>query len=227
MSDASYAVTEQNRVRRVPHRGHYDRATIHRLLDAAQVASVGFVDDGKPVVIPMMVARDGDDVLIHGARKGRITESLTGAPVCITVTFVDGLVYARSIFHSSMNYRSAVLHGTARAIDDPDEKLAALRIFSEHLMPGRWDEVRAPLAKELKATQVMRVAVASAAAKIRAAGVLDDEADYSADDWANTWAGIVPIVSGFGQPLTDAAVPDTVATPASVAWLAGAKYGAR
>ena len=146
-----------NRVRRISDRGHYDKETIFGIVDKALIAHVGFVEDGRPVVIPMTCARVGESLLIHGARKSRIMETVDGFPVCVTVTHVDALVYARSIFHSSMNYRSAVIHGTALPIDDPEEKLAALEAMSEHLMPGRWSEVRAPLAKELMATQVMRI----------------------------------------------------------------------
>jgi nitroimidazol reductase NimA-like FMN-containing flavoprotein (pyridoxamine 5'-phosphate oxidase superfamily) len=205
-----------NRVRRISDRGHYDKETVFGIVDKALIAHVGFVEDGRPVVIPMTCARVGESLLIHGARKSRIMETVGGFPVCVTVTHVDALVYARSIFHSSMNYRSAVIHGTALAIDDPEEKLAALEAMSEHLMPGRWSEVRAPLAKELKATQVMRIDINFASAKIRDVGVLDDREDYSGAQWAETWAGILPLCAAVGQPMTDHSVAKSVAVPASV-----------
>ena len=205
-----------NRVRRIADRGHYDKETVFGIVDKALIAHVGFVEDGRPVVIPMTCARVGESLLIHGARKSRIMETVDGFPVCVTVTHVDALVYARSIFHSSMNYRSAVIHGTALPIDDPEEKLAALEAMSEHLMPGRWSEVRAPLAKELKATQVMRIDINFASAKIRDVGVLDDREDYSGAQWAETWAGILPLCAAAGQPMTDHSVAKSVAVPASV-----------
>lgn len=211
-----FGISDVNRVRRIPDRGHYDKETVFGIVDKAMIAHVGFVEDGLPVVIPMTCARVGDSLFIHGARKSRIMETVTGFPVCITVTHVDALVYARSIFHSSMNYRSAVIHGTALPIDNPEEKLAALEAMSEHLMPGRWSEVRAPLAKELKATQVMRIAINTASAKIRDIGVLDDRKDYTATQWAETWAGILPLCTAAGQPMTDHNVAKSVAVPTSV-----------
>lgn len=203
-------------LRRIASRGHYDKATVYKIIDQCLVAHVGFFDQGRPIVMPMACARDGDSMLIHGARKGRITEASAEEKVCITMTLVDALIYARSIFHSSMNYRSAIVFGTAQVITDADEHLAALRTLSERLMPGRWNEVRAPLPKELKATQVLRVPMDSASAKIRDMGVLDDQDDYTPQEWSSTWAGIVPIATGRGQPLRDSSVADSVPTPLSI-----------
>jgi nitroimidazol reductase NimA-like FMN-containing flavoprotein (pyridoxamine 5'-phosphate oxidase superfamily) len=211
-----FDLSNVNRVRRISDRGHYDKETVFGIVDKALIAHVGFVEDGRPVVIPMTCARVGESLLIHGARKSRIMEAAECLPVCVTVTHVDALVYARSIFHSSMNYRSAVIHGTALPINEPEEKLAALEAMSEHLMPGRWFEVRAPLEKELKATQVMRININFASAKIRDVGVLDDREDYSGAQWAETWAGVLPLCAAAGQPMTDHSVAKSVVVPASV-----------
>lgn len=212
----TFAVTDLNRVRRIADRGHYDKTSVYEIIDQCPVAHVGFIEGGRPIVMPMACARDGDSMLIHGARKGRITETAAGQRVCLTMTLVDGLIYARSIFHSSMNYRSAIVFGTATVISDGDERWDALRALSEQLMPGRWDEVRAPLDKELKGTQILRVRIDSASAKVRDSGVLDDKNDYTEEQWATTWAGIVPLVTGRGQPIKNHEVPDGVPTPLSV-----------
>lgn len=211
-----FDVSEVNRVRRIADRGHYDKDTVFGIVDKALIAHVGFVEDGRPVVIPMTCARLGESLLIHGARKSRIMDLVEGFPVCVTVTHVDAFVYARSVFHSSMNYRSAVIHGTALPVNDPQEKLAALHAMSEHLMPGRWAEVRAPLDKELKATQVMRIHINFASAKVRDIGVLDDPDDYTPLQWSETWAGLLPLGVAVGQPAPDDGVDKSVAVPASV-----------
>jgi nitroimidazol reductase NimA-like FMN-containing flavoprotein (pyridoxamine 5'-phosphate oxidase superfamily) len=215
-SQTHLEVNAINRVRRIAERGHYDKATVFDIVDRAFIAHVGFVEDGRPVVIPMTCARWGDELLIHGARKSRIQQAVADMPVCITVTHLDALIYARSIFHSSMNYRSAVIHGIARVIEDEAEKLKALEAMSTHLMPGRWEEVRPPLPKELKATEVQRVEILFASAKIRDVGVLDDKADYTPEQWDSTWAGIVPLAMGRGRPLIDSSVVSGVKPPASV-----------
>ena len=215
-SPTPFDVADINRVRRIAERGHYDKATVFDIVDRALIAHVGFVDDGCPVVIPMTCARRGDELLIHGARKSRIQEAVAEMPVCITITHLDALIYARSIFHSSMNYRSAVIHGIARPIEDEVEKLKALEAMSAHLMPGRWQEVRPPLPKELKATQVQRVEILFASAKIRDVGVLDDKEDYTPEQWGKTWAGIVPLAMARGRPLTDSSVVSGVKPSPSV-----------
>jgi uncharacterized protein len=205
-----------NRVRRIAERGHYDKATVFDIVDSALIAHVGFVEDGRPVVIPMTCARWGDELLIHGARKSRIQQAVADMPVCITITHLDALIYARSIFHSSMNYRSGVIHGIARVIEDEAEKLKALEAMTAHLMPGRWHEVRPPLPKELKATEVQRVEILFASAKIRDVGVLDDKEDYTPEQWDSTWAGILPLAMGHGRPLTDSSVISGIKPPSSV-----------
>lgn len=216
VTQTHFAVDAVNQVRRIAERGKYDKATVFDIVDRALIAHVAFVEDGRPVVIPMTCARWGDELLIHGARKSRIQQAVADMPVCITVTLLDALIYARSIFHSSMNYRSVVVHGIARVIEDEAEKLRALEAMSEHLMPGRWQEVRPPLPKELKATEVQRVEILFASAKIRDVGVLDDKADYTPEQWESTWAGVVPLAMGRGRPLTDSSVVSAVKPSLSV-----------
>lgn len=207
--------TDANRVRRHHERGHYDKATIFGILDRGLVAHVAFVHDGRPVVIPMTYGRDGDRVYLHGARKGRITTSTPGEPVSVGVTLVDGIVIARSLFDSTMNYRAVVIHGRAVELEDDDRRLHALRCISEHLVPGRWSEVRPPTAQELKATVLLEVEIESASAKVRGGGVRDEDEPGSED----AWRGVVPVITTLGEPATDPNVPGTTAIPASVSGL--------
>ena len=208
----SFPVTDVNRVRRVRERGKYDEATIHAILDAGFVAHVAFVDDGKPVVIPMIYGRDGNILYLHSARKGRFHTALAGQPDCVGVTLVDGIVVARSLFESSMNYRSATIHGIATEVVDPDARLHGLRCVSEHNIPGRWDEVRSPFELELKATAVLSVPIEEASAKIRTGGPIDD---YDERDMS-VWVGVVPVTTTVGAPIADPSVPDDVPIPESV-----------
>jgi nitroimidazol reductase NimA-like FMN-containing flavoprotein (pyridoxamine 5'-phosphate oxidase superfamily) len=204
-------VPEHVRVRRVPERGRYDRETIDEILDAALIAHVGIVDNGVPHVIPMGMARRGDEVLLHGSTSSRLMRTLaTGAEVCVTVTHLDGVVVARSAFHSSMNYRSVVLYGSARALTDPVEKLDALRTLTDHLIPGRWDEVRPPHEQELKATLIVSVPIDRAAAKVRTGPPEDDLEDLGSP----VWAGVIPLLSTTGDPLPDEGISG--AAPPSV-----------
>ncbi|HEY1739096.1 MAG TPA: pyridoxamine 5'-phosphate oxidase family protein [Acidimicrobiia bacterium] len=191
--------SEFTRIRRQPARAAYDRDAVHSVLDAALVAHVGFVDDGRPIVIPMLFGRDGERVFLHGSVASRLQRTLaTGIDVCLTVTIVDGLVLARSAFHHSMNYRSAVLLGRAVPIA-PDDKAHALRCIAEHLTPGRWDESRAPTEPELKQTAVLELQVEHASAKARVGGPIDDPADIDLP----IWAGVVPITVEYGEPITE------------------------
>ena len=201
-----------NTVRAMRERGQYDAPTIFRILDQAIVAHVGFIDAGRPVVIPMLFGRDGDRLFLHGARKGRIISTAAGSAVCSAVTHVDGIVVARSMFDASMNYRSVVIHGIARELDAPDERLAALRHISEHVLPGRWDEVRAAHDKELKGTSVLEVTIDAASAKIRQGPSNDDR--VPGDE--HVWAGVVPIRTVMDEPIPDAAVPADVVLPESL-----------
>ena len=206
------STSERSRVKRLPDRGSYDAETIHAILDAAPVGHVGFVASGRPVVIPMLFGRDGDDIFLHGSVASRLLRSMAGGiDVCFTVTLVDGLVLARSAFHHSMNYRSVVLFGRATPVTG-DEKKKALFAISEHLVPGRWDEVRAPNDLELRQTSVLRLIVEEASAKARSGGPIDDEEDLALP----VWAGVVPCSPVWGEPVPDALLP-AGAPPSSAA----------
>ena len=202
-----YELSKQNKVRQLREKAAYDKPTVHGILDSALIASVGFVQDGQPVVVPMLYGRDGETVYLHGARKARVIRLLEGTTTaCLNVTHVDGLVYARSAFNSSMNYRSATVFGTPRLIEDPDEKLRALRIISESTMPGRWDEVRDSHENEVKMTGVIALEIESASAKV-ASGMPDDEdEDYDIP----IWAGVLPLVSAFTTLQSDDRLLDGV-----------------
>ena len=177
------------RVKRLPDRGRYDRGTIDAILDEGLVCHVGFVVDGQPLVMPTLYARNGDTVYLHGSSASRTLRELSaGVPVCVTVTLLDGLVLARSVFHHSMNYRSVMLFGTATPIPD-DEKRDALRTLTEQLAPGRWDEARQPTATELKATSILALPIDETSAKIRV-GPPKDEPE---DEDLPVWAGVVPV----------------------------------
>ncbi len=189
-----YEISKQNKARQLRERAAYDKETVHNILDSALLASVGFVQDGQPVVVPMLYGREGETIFLHGARKARVIrllESTTKA--CMNVTHVDALIYARSAFNSSMNYRSATVFGTPRLVDDPDEKLHALKVITEATMPGRWDELRAPLENEVKMTGVIALDIESASAKISADMPNDEDADYEIP----IWAGRLPLESAF------------------------------
>ena len=192
-----FELTERNRVRRVPKRGHYDRATIDPIVDEALICHVGFVQDGQPFVIPTLHARAGDEILLHGAVTSRLIQHIqAGNPVCITCTLVDGLVLAHSVFDHSINYRSAVLFGCGRLLEGEEEKLHALQVFTEKLLPGRWQDARQPNGRELKATAVAALTIESASAKIRS-GPPSDEAEDA--DWP-AWCGVLPLAQTVGQP---------------------------
>jgi nitroimidazol reductase NimA-like FMN-containing flavoprotein (pyridoxamine 5'-phosphate oxidase superfamily) len=198
------------RVRRSPNRAAYDRATIDAILDEALVCHLGFVHNNQPFVIPTLHARLGDRLYVHGSSASRMLGTLaTGTPACVTVTLLDGLVLARSVFHHSVNYRSVVLLGTATAVSDPDEKTAALRAFTNHLVPGRWDDVRPPTEQELKATSVLYLPLDEASAKVRSGPPLDDEEDYALD----AWAGVVPLSLQAGAPLPDPRLTAGIGAP--------------
>ena len=192
-------------VHRMPQRAAYDTETIRAILDAGFLAHVGFCVDGQPFVIPTLYgrARDGGDVerlYLHGSAASRMLRELsTGVPACVTVTHVDGIVLARSAFHHSMNYRSVIAFGTARKIDDIQGKAEALRVISDHLIAGRWEDVRTPSAKELKATSVLEFTVEDASAKMRTGPPMDEEEDYA----LSVWAGVVPLQLHAAEPLRD------------------------
>ena len=202
-----YEVSKQNKVRQLREKADYDKETVHSILDSALLASVGFVQDGQPVVVPMLYGREGETIYLHGARKARVIrllESTTTA--CMNVTHVDALVYARSAFNSSMNYRSATVFGSPRLMEDRDEKLHALRVISECTMPGRWDEVRDSHENEIKMTGVIAMAIESASAKISAGMPDDEDEDYEIP----IWAGILPLRTAFTSLQSDDRLIDGV-----------------
>src|SRR5271156_5535249 len=187
---SEFTPTERTQVKRLPKRGKYDRETVHKILDQGFVCHVGFSVDGQPFVIPTNYGRTGDVLYLHGSAASRMLRTLSGGvAVCVTVTHLDGLVLARSAFHHSVNYRSVVILGTARLVEDPAEKMEALRLFTEHVMKGRWDDVRQPTEQELKATIVLALPLEEVSAKVRTGGPIDDEADYALP----VWAGVLPL----------------------------------
>ena len=193
--------TARTRVVREPQRAVYDRESVYRILDEGFICHVGFSVDGQPFVIPTSYGRKGANLYIHGSAASRMLRQLKeGVQVCVTVTLLDGLVLARSVFNHSMNYRSAVILGSATLVDEPQEKLEALRVLSEHILPGRWDDARQPNERELKATSVLRLPIEEFSAKVRSGPAIDDEEDYSFP----TWAGVVPLETKAGAPIEDA-----------------------
>ncbi len=195
-----FEATQKTTVRRLPKRATYDREAVYQILDEGFVCHAGFVVDGQPFVIPTGYARVEDRLYIHGSAASRMLRTLAGGvDVCVTVTLIDGLVLARSAFHHSMNYRSVVAFGKATVVDDPQEKLEALRAFTDHVIPDRWNEVREPNEQELKATLVLCLPLEEVSAKIRTGPPIDDEDDLQ----LNVWAGIVPLSLTPGVPVPD------------------------
>ena len=215
MSQAPPAAPASDRVRlrRKRERGSHDREAIDAILDEALIAHLGFADEhGQPFVIPTLHARQGDVVYLHGSTASRALRILVaGAPVCLTVSLLDGLVLARAVMHHSANYRSAMLLGKATLVEAPEHKRTALEAIVEHIVPGRWSEARAPTDKELKATSVLALPIEEASAKIRSGPPLDDEEDYELP----VWAGVIPIVSQALAPQPDARLASGTPTPPS------------
>jgi nitroimidazol reductase NimA-like FMN-containing flavoprotein (pyridoxamine 5'-phosphate oxidase superfamily) len=204
------APTARTRVVREAHRGIYERDAAYEILDEGFICHVGFVVDGQPFVIPTAYGRRGDDLYIHGSAASRMLRNLEkGIAVCITVTLLDGLVLARSIFNHSMNYRSVVVLGTAVAVREPKEKLEALELLSEHILPGRWAESRQPNEKELKQTLVLRLPIEEFSAKVRQGPPIDDEEDYAFP----TWAGVIPLETVAGQAINDPRLDEKTPVP--------------
>ena len=196
----SYPLSRTNKARQLPKKAHYDRETVHRVLDAGFVAQVAFVQDNAPVVVPMIYGRDGDTVYLHGARKARVIRLLTETEqACLNVTLLDGIVLARSAFNSSMQYRSVTVFGTPRLVQGSAAKLRAMRIISEQLMPGRWDELREAHNREVRMTGVIALEIETASAKISDNGVEDEDDDYEIP----VWAGVLPITLSFGSLVND------------------------
>ena len=201
---------DRSQVKRLPQRALYDRAAIDEIVDTAPICHVGFVDGGQPFVIPTIHVRLGDKIYLHGSPASRMLRTLArGAEACITVTHVDGLVLARSAFHHSMNYRSAVLFGKGATVDDEGQKLAVLRSLSERLIRGRWADVRPPSEEELRKTLVVSIAIDEASAKVRSGAPLDDEEDYS----LGVWAGVLPLRLTAAAPLADPRLAAGIAPP--------------
>jgi len=208
-----YSPTARTRVTREPERAVYDRAAAYQVLDEGFICHVGFVVDNQPFVIPTGYGRSGDNLYIHGSAASRMLRNLDqGIAVCVTVTLLDGLVLARSIFNHSMNYRPVVVLGTAVAVEDSAEKLQALRALSEHILPGRWEESRQPNERELKATLVMRLPITEYSAKMRTGPPIDNEEDYS----FLTWAGVVPLQMVAGSPINDPKLDPKTPVPSYV-----------
>lgn len=195
---SEFEIGEKNQVRRVSRRASYSRAEVYSILDRALVGQVGFVSGNGPFIIPMLFARDGDRLLLHGSTKSRLMLAIiSGQDLCFSVTHLDGLVLAKSLFHHSMNYRSATCFGVGSEIKDPGQRMDGLRIISEKVMPGRWNDARKPLDKEMKATCVAAITIQSASAKIRTGGPIDEPEDHSLP----VWAGVVPLTTTVGEPV--------------------------
>lgn len=210
---AETPASERVRLRRKRERGSYDRETLDAILDEGLIAHLGIVEDGQPLVIPTLHARVGDVIYLHGSAASRtLRMTASGAPVCLTVSLIDGLVLARAAMHHSANYRSAVVIGKGRLVEDPDELMAGFEAVVERIVPGRWSDVRPPTAKEIRATALVALGIEESSAKIRTGPPLDDEEDYALP----AWAGVIPLSLHAGEPQPDrrlapgTAVPDYV-----------------
>jgi len=205
--------TEKSKVKRIPKRGFYDKETIYRILDNDFVCQIGFVYNNYPVVIPTIYGRKDDTLYFHGASVSRMLQTLEkGVQISVNVTRTNGLVLARSAFHHSLNYESVTVFGVATLVDKKEDKIKALRIITDHIIPERWEEVRGPNKKELNVTKVLQLKISEASAKIRNEGVGDDKADYELD----IWAGIVPIEKHYGKPINDDKLKEGIVVPKSV-----------
>lgn len=214
----NYEINKENRVRQLREKAAYDKDTVHAILDSALVISAGFVQDGQAVVVPMIYGREDETIYLHGARKARIVRLLEQTErVCLNATLVDGIVFARSAFNSSMNYRSATVFGTPRLVDDRDGKLHGMRIISERTMPGRWDELRESHEKEIKMTGVIAVDIDAASAKISSGMPEDEDEDYD----ISIWAGVLPLQSTLTAVQDDERLIDGVRPSAAVRALEG------
>jgi hypothetical protein len=205
--------TARTELRRKRERGRNERDDLYAVLDAALICHLGVLSDGAPRVLPTAHGRRDDTLYLHGSSANATYWAADGQQVCVTVTILDGLVCARSAFHHSMNYRSAMIYGTARLVNDEDEHLAALEVITEHLVPGQWDYARRPTKKELAATSVLALPLDEASVKVRAGAPNDDEEDYARD----TWAGVVPVSMVFGDPEPDPALRPGIDVPRHIA----------
>jgi hypothetical protein len=199
MNDAAFTPTKRTQVKRLPKRGHYDRETVYKILDAGVICHVGYVIDGAPYVTPTAYWRHGDRVYWHGSSASRMLRNVDGAQVCLTVAMLDGFVLARSAFHHSVNYRSVMCFGTAQKVEDADQKMQAMIDFVERLYPGRWHELRPVTAQEIKATTILGMDLNERVAKVRVGPPVDDEEDYALP----IWAGVVPVAPVLGAIVDD------------------------
>lgn len=208
-----YVPTERTRVKRSPLRARYDRETVHAILDAGLMCHVGYVIDGQPYVTPTAYWREGEHVYWHGSSASRMLRQMKEGPrVCFTVALMDGLVLARSGFHSSVNYRSVMAFGQAEVVSDPDKKLARLEAMMERIVPGRWPDLKPPTVQELKATTVVGLALEEVVAKVRSGPPVDEPEDYALD----VWAGVVPTATTLCAPVADPKLKAGIAVPANL-----------
>jgi|HubBroStandDraft_5_1064220.scaffolds.fasta_scaffold09540_2 nitroimidazol reductase NimA-like FMN-containing flavoprotein (pyridoxamine 5'-phosphate oxidase superfamily) len=214
--------TPRTTIHRLRERGRLDRADLDAVIEAGLVCHLGVVIDGVPVVLPTGYGRIGEHLFLHGSSANKSLLAAAGQQVCVTITLLDGLVCARAVFHHSMNYRSAVIFGTARLVDEPQEKLAALEAVTNHLVPDRWDHARTPSRKELAATAVLALPLDEASVKVRSGGPKDDKEDYD----SGIWAGVLPAALTFGPAEPDPALTGDVPIPEHIAALAGRPRGA-
>ncbi|MFF4312883.1 pyridoxamine 5'-phosphate oxidase family protein [Streptomyces sp. 900105755] len=213
-------VTDLTRHRRLREQGSHDRAELEAILDAGFVCHLGVVAEGRPLVVPTVYGRDERQLYLHGSVASRSLAG--GTPVCVTVTHVDGLVLARSVFEHGVNYRSAVIHGTARKVTDPEEKLAGLRLLTEHTAPGQWSYARLPNRRELAATTLLALSLEEASVKIRTGAPEDGDGP---DAELGLWAGVLPLTSAWGAPVTDPALPTNTPVPGHIARREGTRHG--
>ncbi|MCA2223217.1 pyridoxamine 5'-phosphate oxidase family protein [Nonomuraea aurantiaca] len=206
------STTPRTTLGRSKERGSSDRNDLYEVLDAGLICHLGVVVDGHPMVVPTGYGRLGETLYLHGSTGARSLRASEGTDVCVTVTHLDGIVLARSIFHHSVNYRSAIIYGRARLLTDPEERLAGLRAVSEQLAPGQWDYVRQPTPKELAATAVLALSLEEASVKMRRGGPLDEEEDYELP----VWAGVLPLVTSWGEPQPDSALPEGMDVPVHI-----------
>jgi len=218
-ADTSLSRTDRTRLHRLRERGRSDRAELYAVLDAGLICHLGVLIDGSPVVLPTGYGRSGDTLYLHGSSANRSLLAADSRDVCVTVTHLDGMVCARAIFHHSMNYRSAVVFGTARLVADGEEKLAALRAVTEQLVPGRWEHSRPPSRKELAATAVLALPLDEASVKVRTGPAKDEPEDYQLD----FWAGVIHVAMSFGPPEPDAAVRPGLNVPDHISALAAGR----
>ena len=205
----TYPISNRNRVKRISNNSDYSKETVHAIIDEALFCHLGIIHDGKPVVIPTIHARMGDHIVFHGSNASRLLKISNNNEICVTITLLDGLVMARSLFNSSMNYRSAVIFGKGEIIKDHDERMAAFKSITDHIAPGRWDDARQPNNSELKQTSVVRMPIDEASAKISVGPPDDEDEDYALD----YWAGVIPINQTFGEPESDPILQEGITIP--------------